>query len=121
MKELFDDNLGILRAIDLARKMTMDRKPIDFGVLVVGVECQNSHYCDGLGEFTPSLEDVAMLTGLLMSGNAYTMDFLDVESNQRVEDLQVSLGRSKCSTNKATYLSCVKYFYEARGRISLIR
>lgn len=38
-------------------------------------------------EFSLLLENMAMLTSLPMFSNAYATEFLDSETNQRVEDL----------------------------------
>lgn len=58
------------------------------------------------------------LTGLLMFGNVHVVDFLDEEGKARVEELQALMSRSKYATNKMTYLSWVKYFYEGARRNS---
>lgn len=48
LKKLFSDDLGILRAINLAKKTTMDRRSGDFGVLAVKMECRKLYFHDGL-------------------------------------------------------------------------
>lgn len=67
-------------------------------------------------EFSPSLEDVSMLTSLAMFDEAHAASFyLDVEDKKRIEALKTSLSNSKYSTNKAAYLSWAKFFKEGDG------
>lgn len=66
-----------------------------------------------MGEFSPSLEDLAILTSLLMCGEAHAASlYPDGEDKKRIEALQTSLSKSKYSTNKIAYLSWAKYFEE---------
>lgn len=65
------------------------------------------------GEFSPPLEDVAMLTSLLLFGEAHAISlYPNGEDKKRIGFLTKSLSKSKYSTNKTTYLSWAKYFDE---------
>lgn len=97
MKKLFND-MGISRAIAQARKMTVDRKPID-GVSHVEMEHWGSTFVVAWMEFGPLLEDMAMLTSLpiFWRGSCCQPD------NKRFDTLTSFLLKSKYSTNKMTY------------------
>lgn len=65
------------------------------------------------------MEDIAMLMSLRLFGEAHTIGIILKEEDQKkVEYLTKSLSSSKYSTNKATYLSWVKYFDYGEGRDS---
>lgn len=52
------------------------------------------------------LEDMAMLTSMLMFGEAHVPSFyLNGEDKKRIDGLQASLSKLKYSTNKVTSLS----------------
>lgn len=58
------------------------------------------------GKFDPSVEDVTMLTAVLLFVKAYDIRVsLNEEDQKKVEFLNKFLSSSKYSTNKATYLS----------------
>lgn len=52
--------------------------------------------------------------------NIHVVEFLDKEGRNWVEELQVSMSKSKYSTNKAIYLSSVKYFWVGVGKNRLV-
>lgn len=59
-----------------------------------------------------------MLTGLPLFGNFNVVDALDNEGEKLVEKLHASVAKFKYSSNKATYLSWVKYFKYGSGKNS---
>lgn len=61
------------------------------------------------------LEVMAMLTGLLLFGNVHVVVILDEEGRKQVAKLQALI----YLTNKATYLSWIKYFKDGAGKNSL--
>lgn len=59
MKKLFND-LGISRAINQSRKMTVNRKPTGLEFLMSRWNTDTHTFIPASREFSPSLEDVAM-------------------------------------------------------------
>lgn len=59
-----------------------------------------------------------MLIGLPLLGNFHVVDALDAEGERLVEELYTAMVKSKYSSNKATYLSWVKYFKDGMGKES---
>lgn len=71
------------------------------------------------GKFSLPLEDVTVLMSLSLFDEAYAIRVtLRGEDQKKVEFLTKSLSISKYSTNKATYLSWVKYFDNGEGKNS---
>lgn len=60
-----------------------------------------------------------MLIGLPLLGNFHVVDALDAEGERLVEELYTAMVKSKYSSNKATYLSWVKYFKDGMGKKSV--
>lgn len=107
-----------MSAINLTRDGAVDRKPVDVAVLLTRWSVDTHTFVGASREFSLSLKDVTVMTGLPMFGNVQTVDLLDEDGTSLVKELQASLSRSKYATNKATYLSMVKYFFEGIGRKS---
>lgn len=59
-----------------------------------------------------------MLIGLPLLGNFHVVDALDAEGERLVEELYTAMVKSKYTSNKATYLSWVKYFKDGMGKES---
>lgn len=104
MKKKLND-LEIMRAINQARKMMVDKKPSDHEFLMSRWSTGTHTFVTAWGEFAPTLEDVALLTSLSMSGEAQVSN-LDVsmgENKKRIEALASFL--SKTEFNEQFYIS----------------
>lgn len=93
--------------------MEVERNSVDLAFLVSRWSSNSHTFVTALGEFCPSLEDVAMLIGLPTFGNFHLVDSLDVEGEKLVEELHAPM--TKYSLNKGTYLSWLKYFKDGVG------
>lgn len=83
------------------------------------MEHRDQHFIGSWGEFGPSLEDVVVLTSLLLFSEAHAITLtLDGEGQKRLDFLNKSISDSKYATNKATDFSCAKFFEEGEGRKS---
>lgn len=97
--------MGIIKAIIRTSSIAMERNPADLEFFMS--QWRTHTFVVSLGEFSPSLEDVAVLTSLPLFGEARATGLtLSGEDKKKVEFLIKSLSSSKYSTNKATYLLC---------------
>lgn len=62
-----------------ARSTTIERNPVDLKFLMAQWGIETHTFEVSWGDFSPLLEDVAMLTSLLLFGKAYTTRLLWVE------------------------------------------
>lgn len=83
MKDLLKD-LGIMKAIVQARAVTVERNLVDLEFLVSWWSTETDTFVASLGEFGPSLEDVAMLTSLPLFGEAHVNNLYPKGETRRV-------------------------------------
>lgn len=111
--------MGFLKAIMRARSITVKRNPANLEFLMSRWSIETHTFLASWGGFFLALEDVAMLTSLPLFDEAHaTGVMLKGEDQKKADYLTKSLSSSNHSTNKATYLSWVKYFNEGDGRYS---
>lgn len=111
----FLEELGILRSIQNAMHEDVERSQVDLSFLVSRWSSHSHTFVAAWGEFSPSLEDVVMLTNLPLFGHTLVVDALDGEGEQLVEDLRASMADAKYVTNKLTYLTWARYFKDGPG------
>lgn len=95
-----------MKAIIRSRSIANERNPTDFEFLFSLWSTETDTFVASYGKFGPSVEDVTMLTAVLLFVKAYDIRVsLNEEDQKKVEFLNKFLSSSKYSTNKATYLS----------------
>lgn len=72
----FLEDLGVLRPIQYAMFVEVERNPVDLAFLVSRWSLSSHTFLAAWGEFCPSLEDMVMFTGLPIFGNYHVMDTL---------------------------------------------
>lgn len=73
--------------------MDSDRNPIDPAFFMSRWLSHSHTFFSAWGEFYPSLEDMAMITGLPMFCTFHTVDALDAKGKKLVEDLRDAILR----------------------------
>lgn len=111
----FLDKKGVLRSFQYALVMDVDKSPVDLSFLISRRSSHSHTFVAVWGEFCPSLEDVFMLTELLMFGDYHAVDPLDDEGERLLEGLHDTMTRPKYALNKGTYLLWLKYFTDGAG------
>lgn len=110
----FLEDVGVLRPLQYAIQMDVDRSPVDLAFLISRWSSYSHTFIAAWGEFCPSLEDVFMLTGLSTFGDYHTVDALDDEGERLLALLHKTMSNAK-SSNKGTYLSWLTYFIKGAG------
>lgn len=114
----FLEEVGVLRPIQYALLMDVDRSLADVAFLTFRWSSYSHTFVVAWGEFCPSLEEVVKLTNLPVFGTYHAVDVLDNEGEKLVEGLHDAMTRAKYISNKRTYLSWLKYFTEGAGQNS---
>lgn len=112
----FLEDVGVLRPLQYPLLMDVDRIPIDLSFLVSRWSSHSHTTVAARGEFSPSLEDVVVLTGLLVFSAYYAVDALDEEGERTLGLLHNAMVRAKYISNKLTYLSWMTFFVKGEGR-----
>lgn len=117
--ETFLEEVRVMRAIQYALLMGVDKSPVDLAFLISRWSSYSHTFVAAWGEFCPSLEGVVKLTSLPMFGTYHVVDALDDEGEKLVEDLHDAMSRAKYTSNKGTYPSWLKYFKDGAGQNSV--
>lgn len=112
----FLEDVGVLRPLQYALLMGVDRSPVDLSFLLSRWSSHSHTFVAARGEFSPSLEDVVVLTGLPMFGVHHAVDVLDGEGESMLGLLHNAMERAKYISNKLTYLSWMTFFVKGEGR-----
>lgn len=111
----FLEDVGVLRPLQYAVQMDVDRSPADLAFLISRWSSYSHTFVDAWGEFCPSLEDVFMFTGLLTFGDYHVVDALDNEGERLLALLHKTMNKAKYASNKGTYFSWLSYFIKGAG------
>lgn len=112
----FLEDVGVLRPLQYAPLMDVDRSPVDLSFLLSRWSSHSHTFVAAWGEFSPPLEDVVFLTGLSMFGVHHAVDVLNGEGERMLGLLHNAMERAKYISNKLTYLSWMTFFVKGEGR-----
>lgn len=112
---------GIGRSLNLSKNLYINRSPMDLDFLISWWSSESHTFVTAWGEFCPTLEDVVILTGLPLFGEAKTI--VMPESSEVVLDAEDKVRRilqnealfDSNTKGKSTYTTCVSYFTEGAG------
>lgn len=110
----FLEYVGVLRPLQYAVQMDVDRSPLDLAFLISRWSSYSHTFVTTWGEFCPSLEDVFMLMGLPTFGDYHTVDALDNKGERLLALLHETMNKAKYASSKGTYFSWLSYFIKGQ-------